>query len=148
MLDIDHFKHINDRHGHLAGDAVLREIAAVVRESTRSEDLVCRFGGEEFVVVLPFSDPDLAGERAEQIRSSIASRTTHHDGAAIRVTASIGLAYAPAELRKETALIMLADQALYRAKAEGRNRVVLAFHPSIVSASKTESAEFAPLMSP
>ena len=68
MLDIDHFKQINDRYGHLAGDGVLRQVAAVIRESTRAEDLVARFGGEEFVVVLPVSVPDLATERAERIR--------------------------------------------------------------------------------
>ena len=80
MLDIDHFKQINDRYGHLAGDGVLRQVAAVIRESTRAEDLVARFGGEEFVVALPFSVPDLATERAERIRSNLAERTHRRRG--------------------------------------------------------------------
>ena len=87
MLDIDHFKQINDRYGHVAGDQVLREVAAVIRESTRPEDLVARFGGEEFVVALPFSVPDLATERAERIRSNLAERTIIAEGHEIRVTA-------------------------------------------------------------
>ena len=82
------------RYGHVAGDQVLREVAAVIRESTRPEDLVARFGGEEFVVVLPFSVPDLATERAERIRANLAERTIVADGQEIKVTASIGLAYA------------------------------------------------------
>ena len=147
MLDIDHFKQINDRHGHLTGDAVLRQVAAVLRESTRAEDLVARFGGEEFVVVLPVSVPDLATERAERIRSSIAERGVVTDGTEIRVTASIGLAFAgPGSARNATALIATADEALYQAKADGRNRVVFG-HGGMQRASKqTESAEFASLL--
>ena len=74
MLDIDHFKRINDRFGHDAGDLVLREVAGVLRESTRSEDLVARYGGEEFVVALPVAAPDQATERAERIRRALAER--------------------------------------------------------------------------
>ena len=80
MLDIDHFKQINDRYGHLAGDDVLRQVAAVIRESTRTEDLVARYGGEEFVVALPVSVPDLATERAERIRSNLAERRIVAEG--------------------------------------------------------------------
>lgn len=117
MLDIDHFKQINDRYGHVAGDQVLHEVAAVIRESTRPEDLVARFGGEEFVVALPFSVPDLATERAERIRSNLAERTIIAEGHEIRVTASIGLAYAPhGRSRNDMALIMTADDALYRTR--------------------------------
>jgi diguanylate cyclase (GGDEF)-like protein len=148
MVDIDHFKQVNDRYGHLAGDGVLREVAAVIRESTRPEDLVARFGGEEFVVVLPFSVPDLASERAERIRSSLAERTIVAEGQPIRVTASIGLAYAPAgRSRNEMTLIMTADEALYRAKAEGRNRVIFGHQAMQVAGKQTESAEFAALFS-
>ncbi len=75
MLDIDHFKQINDRYGHVAGDDVLREVAAVIRESTRAEDLVARYGGEEFVIALPVSLVALAVQRAERIRLAIARRT-------------------------------------------------------------------------
>jgi two-component system, cell cycle response regulator len=148
MLDIDHFKQINDRYGHLAGDDVLRQVAAVIRESTRSEDLVARFGGEEFVVVLPVSVPDLAADRAERIRSNLAERTVMAEGIGIRVTASIGLAFAPAgRSRNEMALIMTADEALYRAKADGRNRVVFGHRAMQLERRQTESAEFAVVFS-
>jgi two-component system cell cycle response regulator len=148
MLDIDHFKQINDRYGHLAGDDVLRQVAAVIRESTRSEDLVARFGGEEFVIVLPVSVPDLAADRAERIRSNLAERTVMAEGTGIRVTASIGLAFAPAgRSRNEMALIMTADEALYRAKADGRNRVVFGHRAMQLARRQTESAEFAVVFS-
>ena len=144
MLDIDHFKQINDRYGHLAGDDVLRQVAAVIRESTRSEDLVARFGGEEFVVVLPVSVPDLAAERAERIRSNLAERTVIAEGTTLRVTASIGMAFAaPGRSRNEMALIMTADEALYQAKADGRNRVVFGHRAMQLAPRQTESAEFA-----
>jgi diguanylate cyclase (GGDEF)-like protein len=144
MLDIDHFKDINDRHGHLAGDGVLRELAAVIRESTRADDLVARFGGEEFVVALPVSVPDLATERAERIRSNLAARTITAEGQKLRVTASIGLAFGPpARSRNEMTLIMTADAALYQAKAGGRNRVVFGHHSQQPTPKQTESAEFA-----
>ena len=144
MLDIDHFKQINDRYGHLAGDDVLRQVAAVIRESTRAEDLVARFGGEEFVVVLPVSVPDLAAERAERIRSNLAERTVVAEGTEIRVTASIGLAFAaPGRSRNEMALIMTADEALYQAKANGRNCVVFGHRAMQLAPRQTESAEFA-----
>jgi diguanylate cyclase (GGDEF)-like protein len=74
MVDIDHFKQINDRYGHLVGDVVLREVSAVIRDSARTEDLVARYGGEEFIVALPSSSLDLANQRAQQIRCTIASR--------------------------------------------------------------------------
>jgi diguanylate cyclase (GGDEF)-like protein len=127
MLDIDHFKCVNDRYGHVAGDEVLREAAAVIRESTRAEDLVARYGGEEFVIALPVSVPDLAIERAEIIRCELAARRIIARDAELRVTASVGLAFAPpGRSRNSSALIISADQALYQAKADGRNRVVAA----------------------
>jgi diguanylate cyclase (GGDEF)-like protein len=143
MLDVDHFKGINDRYGHLAGDAVLREVATVLREATRPEDLVARYGGEEFVVALPVSGPDLATERAERIRASQAARRILAGGEEIRVSVSIGLAFgAPGRLRDEVTLIEMADQALYRAKAAGRNRVAFGW-PGVDSDSQvTQSAEF------
>jgi two-component system, cell cycle response regulator len=148
MLDIDHFKQINDRYGHLAGDDVLRQVAAVLRESTRNEDLVARFGGEEFVVVLPVSVPDLAVERAERIRSNLADRSVVAEGTEIHVTASIGLAFAAAgRSRNEMALIMTADEALYQAKSDGRNRVVFGRRAMQLAARQTESAEFAAIFS-
>jgi two-component system cell cycle response regulator len=144
MLDIDHFKDVNDRYGHLAGDGVLREVASVIRESTRSEDLVARFGGEEFVVALPISVAHLAFDRADRIRTNLAKRRIRTEGKEIQVTASIGLAFGPpGRTRNEMALIMTADEALYQAKAQGRNCVVLGHHAMQISPSPTESAEFA-----
>jgi diguanylate cyclase (GGDEF)-like protein len=125
MLDIDHFKQVNDCHGHLVGDGVLREVAAVIRESTRAEDLVARYGGEEFVIALPVSVPELAAERAERIRGALAGRTISARDEEIQVTASLGLSFSPPGRARQTmALLQIADQALYQAKAEGRNRVV------------------------
>src|SRR5262249_19728339 len=127
MLDIDHFKQVNDRYGHMAGDDVLREVAAVIRESTRVEDLVARYGGEEFVIALPVSLIVLASQRAERIRLALARRRIDAPNHEVRVTASLGLAFSPpAWPRNERALIISADQALYQAKAQGRNRVVVA----------------------
>jgi two-component system, cell cycle response regulator len=147
MLDVDHFKRINDRYGHVAGDQVLREVAAVIRESTRTEDLVARYGGEEFVIALPVSVPDLATERAERIRWNITERKIVAVGVEIPVTASIGLAYsAPGRSRNEMGLIMTADQALYQAKADGRNRVVFGHHAMLMAPRTTESAEFPAMM--
>lgn len=127
MADVDHFKRINDRHGHLVGDVVLREVAGVIRESTRNEDLVARYGGEEFIVALPAGSLDLASDRAERIRSGVASRRIRAAGDEIHATVSIGLAYGPPGWPVvPIELIEAADEALYQAKASGRNRVVLA----------------------
>jgi diguanylate cyclase (GGDEF)-like protein len=125
MLDVDHFKRVNDRFGHDAGDQVLREVASVLREATRSEDLVARYGGEEFVLALPVVAPDQATERAERIREALAERRIRAGGASLQVTASLGLAFAPADrVCSISALITAADRCLYRAKALGRDRIV------------------------
>ncbi len=125
MLDIDHFKKINDTHGHEVGDVVLREVAGVLRQATRADDLVARYGGEEFVVALPVAAPDQATERAERVRSSLASRRILADGVPLRVTASLGLAFTPpGRPRSVAALIATADKGLYQAKNAGRDRTV------------------------
>src|SRR5262249_48923502 len=109
MLDIDHFKCVNDGYGHVAGDDVLREAAAVIRESTRAEDLVARYGGEEFVIALPVSIQELAIQRAEIIRRELATRRISAGDDEIQVTASVGLAFAPpGRSRNATALIISA----------------------------------------
>jgi len=132
MLDIDHFKRVNDTLGHEAGDAVLREVAVVLRESTRTEDLVARYGGEEFVLALPAAATDQAVERAERIRTNLESRRVTVAGVStpIHVTASLGLAFAhPGRVRSPAALITTADHCLYQAKHAGRNRVVIRVDP-------------------
>jgi diguanylate cyclase (GGDEF)-like protein len=142
MLDVDHFKRVNDRYGHLAGDAVLRDVAAVIRESTRSEDLVARYGGEEFVVALPVSTPERATERAERIRANQVARRILAGGQEIRVSVSIGLAFGPpGRMRDELTLIERADQALYQAKAAGRNRIAFAWPGASPDSQVTRSAE-------
>jgi diguanylate cyclase (GGDEF)-like protein len=126
MVDIDHFKRINDRHGHDGGDAVLREIAEVLRVSTRSDDLVARYGGEEFILALPNVTMDLARRRGERIRAAIEARAVTVGQATVDVTASVGIAFVPSTVPSELEpLIAAADRALYAAKDSGRNRVVL-----------------------
>jgi diguanylate cyclase (GGDEF)-like protein len=115
MLDVDHFKEINDSLGHAQGDAVLREIAAVIEENCRSHDVVGRYGGEEFLVLLQSVDSNEALEIAERIRCAISDR--------LHVTVSIGLTeYSHAE--DAQAVIARADSALYSAKRAGRNRCI------------------------
>jgi two-component system, cell cycle response regulator len=125
MLDIDHFKRVNDTQGHDGGDLVLREVSGVIRLSTRSEDLVARYGGEEFVVALPIASLEQATERAERIRHNLLKRRIAVNGESLRVTASIGLVFAPPGQRRPAAVLLAAaDLSLYQAKASGRNRVV------------------------
>jgi two-component system, cell cycle response regulator len=142
MVDIDHFKRINDRYGHLVGDIVLREVSAVIRESTRTEDLVARYGGEEFIAALPASSPDLATERAERVRCDVAARRIRATVGEIHVTASIGVAFGwPHRPVNGVALIQAADEALYEAKSGGRNCVVLGRHALWPVSKETQSVE-------
>ncbi len=128
MLDIDHFKRINDSLGHDAGDVVLREVAAVIRHSTRNEDLVARYGGEEFIAALPITSPDQAMERAERIRRGLSARRIIIESRALSVTASLGLIFAEAgRERPVNELISAADRLLYQAKNSGRDRVVFRY---------------------
>jgi diguanylate cyclase (GGDEF)-like protein len=137
MLDVDNFKSVNDLYGHFVGDIVLKEVAAVLRESTRSEDLVARYGGEEFVIALPVASAQPAAARAERIRTSLSRRHIRVGEDEISVTASVGVAFnPPSRARNEQGLIVTADRALYQAKAEGRNRVILA-EPTAFASSQT-----------
>jgi len=126
VLDIDYFKSINDSFGHDAGDDVLREFAMRVRKSIRGIDLACRYGGEEFVVVMPETDMAVGALVAERIRRRIASEpfAIEQGAKAIDVTLSIGLASLNAASDTGATILKRADQALYRAKRDGRNRVV------------------------
>ena len=123
LVDIDHFKAINDGHGHPAGDACLVRLAELLRESTRESDIVCRWGGEEFLILLPTMPAHTARVRAEQYRSAFAQLPPPWGDAPPRPTLSIGLASFPEDGRDAEALIAAADAALYRAKSLGRNRV-------------------------
>jgi len=125
MLDLDHFKKFNDTYGHDAGDTVLREAAAFFTKSIRVEDIVCRFGGEEFVVILPTADLVNSHNRGEKIRSKVRELTVRHQGQPLgMITVSIGVACLPVHGMSPKQLLEAADAALYRAKREGRDRVV------------------------
>ena len=125
VVDIDHFKSVNDTHGHAAGDSVLREFAQRLRRNTRGVDLVCRMGGEEFIVVMPDTPLWRARQIAERLRSGVAAEPFRVNAATqITVTASVGLATLETAGEGMDALFSRADQALYAAKREGRNRVV------------------------
>jgi diguanylate cyclase (GGDEF)-like protein len=127
MLDLDHFKKFNDTYGHEAGDAVLRETASFLIRSIRAEDFVCRYGGEEFVVVLPTADLRAAQARAERIRVKLRDLVVMHQSRSLGlITASFGVAALPDHGTREKDLLQAADAALYRARREGRDRVVLA----------------------
>jgi two-component system cell cycle response regulator len=125
VLDIDYFKSINDRYGHDAGDDVLREFATRVRKSIRGIDLACRYGGEEFVIIMPETDMGVATIVAERLRRRIASEPfpIQQGSSTIEVTISIGIATLDADDNAAN-ILKRADQALYRAKRDGRNRVV------------------------
>ncbi|THI89553.1 MAG: diguanylate cyclase [Nitrospira sp. CG24A] len=126
LVDLDYFKAINDQLGHLAGDQVLRGTAALMRRAVRDIDVVGRYGGEEFGIVLPHTDLDCALVLAERLRREIESQEFEADQGIVRITASIGIAHIPAvTIRSVSEWIAAADSALYGAKASGRNRVVV-----------------------
>ena len=128
MVDLDHFKRINDTYGHLVGDDVLRDFAKLLTATIRTTDVVARYGGEEFLVLLPEADEAGAEHFAERIRAAVekqefGARVGHP---ALKLTASIGVATFPAaRIESLEDLLARADAALYRAKADGRNRVRL-----------------------
>ncbi|MBI3545264.1 MAG: diguanylate cyclase [Gammaproteobacteria bacterium] len=124
MLDIDHFKNVNDRYGHQAGDEVLITVADLIRLNVRPVDSVCRYGGEELTVILPETSGDGARILSERIRATIEeSLTATPQGDVIRVTVSIGIATFPHDADTGAALVNAADRALYAAKQDGRNLV-------------------------
>ena len=127
LLDVDHFKRFNDEHGHDAGDAVLVTVADFLQKRTRGEDLACRYGGEEFLLVLAGAPFEAAMKRAESIREGIAEMPVSVGGRSLgRITVSIGVATLPAHASEPAELITAADAALYEAKRGGRNMVVAA----------------------
>ncbi len=127
MIDIDHFKRVNDTYGHSAGDLVLVEIARELSEHSRIHDSVCRFGGEEFTILLPECDSHSAYQYAQRLRHIIEETAIEFDdGIELKITISIGIAACPAHATSKDPLLKAADDALYRAKANGRNRVELA----------------------
>lgn len=127
MLDIDHFKTINDTYGHPGGDAVLSQMGMLLREVTREEDIVCRYGGEEFAIILREEARDGAYLVAERLRFAIDERPFSFEGTIIPVTASLGVAtWDGGSPPRPQELLKSADTALYQAKQQGRNRVISA----------------------
>jgi len=126
-FDLDHFKPFNDNYGHAAGDAVLRAFARVLQANSRNEDIACRQGGEEFLMILPEMDREVATRRASELLRELSTLEVQHEGRALpKITASIGLALFPEHGEKPAELLAQADAALYEAKARGRNRVEVA----------------------
>jgi diguanylate cyclase (GGDEF)-like protein len=131
MFDIDHFKAVNDRYGHLCGDAVLKAVGARMRDVLRGSDLKCRYGGEEFVVLLPETPLEGAKRVAETLRRELSELAIHWEGETLNITASFGVTMAVAAEIDSQALIARADAALYRAKEHGRNCVQLSAEAAV-----------------
>ena len=127
FIDIDHFKRINDVHGHQAGDFVLTQLATLLMSMLGEEEVFARYGGEEFAIVARGSESGAAAELSERMRAAVAAHPFAHDGANIPVTVSIGVAFAPAPgLASAADLVARADETMYAAKRAGRNRVCVA----------------------
>jgi diguanylate cyclase (GGDEF)-like protein len=139
MVDADHFKQINDKHGHPVGDEVLRVLVQRTRDALRPGDLLCRYGGEEFVVLMPSVSRRSAHKAAERLRLSIQNQPVQAGAVRLSVTVSVGLCTAPPAPHDLASMIGLADAAVYSAKAQGRNRVV----GSELASSATAQAGFA-----
>ena len=125
ILDVDRFKQFNDTYGHKCGDVVLQSLAKFLTENTRRGDIVCRYGGEEFVILMPDAEISSAYERAELFRRQFEKMTIEYDGKLLRCTFSAGVASFPLHSISGEALLNFADQALYRSKENGRNRVTV-----------------------
>jgi diguanylate cyclase (GGDEF)-like protein len=127
MLDVDHFKHFNDTFGHEAGDTVLRTLGSILKTQFRGEDVACRYGGEEFTVILPEASIESTHQRAEQLRERVRKEIAElHDQPIAPVSLSIGVSIFPTDGASGETLLRAADAALYQAKAQGRDRVVIA----------------------
>lgn len=137
MLDIDHFKLLNDTYGHTVADAVLREWSELLKAKFRGSDIVCRYGGEEFVIILPDISVEQARQRLEELRNDLRRLAVRQEGQVVsKVTVSVGIACYPVHGQNNHALLQAADRALYRAKEAGRDRIVAADEP--VNESKSD----------
>ncbi len=143
MIDVDHFKRVNDTHGHLAGDEVLRQIADLLADQVRTEDVVARYGGEEFVVLTRDVPVHGAAALAERLRAAVAVRRFRFEQLSMRVTISVGISSLSGLLAERSAprLLAAADVALYKAKSSGRNRVISAPPQSAPSARDLSSED-------
>jgi diguanylate cyclase (GGDEF)-like protein len=141
ILDVDHFKALNDSHGHEAGDVVLAQLGKTLRDNVRAGDVSCRYGGEEFVVIMPEVDLKNALERAESLRARAEHLATGYQGNTLRITISLGVAMYPDHGETPEALISAADAALYAAKRAGRNRVMCAETPQAADTMKAKAEQ-------
>ena len=124
MFDIDHFKRFNDTFGHEAGDAVIRQLGVFVRQNVRGSDVACRYGGEEFTIIMPGASEEAVASRAEELRSAIAGMHVQNGSQTLGpVTISLGFAVFPQHASTLPGALRAADAALYKAKNDGRNRV-------------------------
>lgn len=126
MADIDQFKSFNDQHGHKAGDLILKKLAEILTAYSRTEDVVCRYGGEEFLILMPGADMDATARRAEDWRRAFEQAKVDFDGKQLSTTLSMGLAIFPQQARTSDDLVKLADEAMYLSKRNGRNQVSIA----------------------
>jgi len=130
LLEIDHFKCFNDAFGHEAGDMIIRAVGHLLKTNSRAEDIACRYGGEEFVLILPTASLAVMQQRAEHLRAAIKHlRVQHRSQELGTVTLSLGIAVLPEHGSTAEVILRAADTALYRAKAEGRDRVVVGKGP-------------------
>ncbi len=136
MVDLDHFKRLNDEFGHLLGDEVLRQVTTLFGQNLRKSDIVCRYGGEEFVLLMPQTAVEQATAAAEKLRKAI--ETWSFPGVAWPVTISSGVSSFPADGDSRDALVSAADRALYAAKQGGRNRVVVASHEAASTSAQND----------
>jgi len=125
MADVDYFKHINDKYGHMAGDLMLKTVGDLMKSCVRSADIVCRYGGEEFVIIMPGASEATVDRCAEEIRSKFEELSVDYDGCKIKATISLGAAIYPLHGRSVDEVFVNADRAMYQAKQGGRNQVVV-----------------------
>jgi diguanylate cyclase (GGDEF)-like protein len=145
MIDVDHFRRVNDSLGHEAGDGVLKELGALLKKSIRGSDIACRYGGEEFAIILADATSEGARRRAEDIRAAVKRLELKHGGKPIGgLTVSLGVALFPYHADQATTLLREADEALYRAKEAGRDRVVVSDAGAAPQGSATPKSRSAP----
>jgi diguanylate cyclase (GGDEF)-like protein len=126
MLDVDYFKKFNDSLGHLAGDDLLRELGSFLQANIRTSDIACRYGGEEFIVIMPATSLQIARERGEKLREEVKNIQLQHEPSIDwQISLSLGVACFPSHGSTSQEIIKAADTALYRAKREGRDRLVV-----------------------
>lgn len=127
MIDVDHFKKLNDEFGHSAGDLILKKLGEFLKQNVRDDDIACRYGGEELIMILPGSSLEITERRAEEIRQEVKRLCVEYNGILLSsITISLGVACFPEHGKTGEEVIRAADTALYQAKNEGRNRVVVA----------------------